>query len=98
MLAVESSDASARGACARWASRPSRPTEKGEFLRRPMDALVVNASGGSLDPHTVSALAATTRLRVVCGSENLVMPDHAAGSEALRKARKKPTRPRSSAA
>ena len=64
------------------------PDEKDDFLRRPMDALVVNAAGGSLDAHAVSLVAANKRLRVVCGSENLVMPDHASGSAALRVARK----------
>jgi hypothetical protein len=53
-----------------------------------MDALVVNAAGGSLDPKAIELIAQNERLRVVCGSENLVMPDHAAGSEALRRARK----------
>jgi hypothetical protein len=53
-----------------------------------MDAVTVNSAGGSLDAHAVAAIAANERLRVVCGSENLVMPDHAAGSEALRAARK----------
>jgi hypothetical protein len=64
------------------------PAQREEFLRRPMDALVVNAAGGSLDARAVSIVAANGRLRVVCGSENLVMPDHAAGSEALRMAKK----------
>ncbi len=64
------------------------PAQKDDFLRRPMDAVVVNAAGGSLDGHAVELIAANERLRVVCGSENLVMPDHAAGSEALRAARK----------
>ena len=64
------------------------PSWKDEFLRRPMDALTVNAAGGSLDPHTIAIIASNQRLGVVCGSENLVMPDHAAGSEALRRARK----------
>lgn len=64
------------------------PDERGELLRRPLDAIVVNASGGSLEPDAVAAIALNDRLRVVCGSENLVMADHAAGSEALRFARK----------
>jgi hypothetical protein len=50
------------------------PTEKDAFLRQPMDALVVNASGGSLDPASVQTAAANPRLKAVCGSENLVMP------------------------
>jgi len=64
------------------------PSRKDEFLRQPMDALVVNAAGGSLDPRAVAIIASNERLRVVCGSENLVMPDHAAGSAVLRRARK----------
>jgi hypothetical protein len=64
------------------------PADKEDFLRRPMDAVVVNAAGGSLDPHAVSVIAENGRVGVVCGSENLVMPDHAAGSETLRRARK----------
>jgi hypothetical protein len=64
------------------------PSQKDEFLRQPIDALVVNAAGGSLDPHAVALVETNERLQVVCGSENLVMPDHAAGSEALRRARK----------
>jgi hypothetical protein len=49
--------------------------EKDVFLREPMDALVVNASGGSLDPASVQASAGNSRLKVICGSENLVMPE-----------------------
>ena len=64
------------------------PGQKDIFLRRPMDALVVNANGGTLDDRAVSLIAANARLTVVCGSENLVMPDHVAGAEALRAARK----------
>lgn len=62
--------------------------EKLAFLRQPMDALAVNASGGSLDGPAIEAIAANERLKVVCGSENLVMPDPAAGAEALRAAGK----------
>jgi hypothetical protein len=69
-------------------SRPARRTEleamgiptwsperKLEMLREPIDALVVNAAGGTLDRATVDACVANIRLRVVCGSENLAMPD-----------------------
>ncbi len=62
--------------------------EKVAFLRRPMDAVVVNASGGTLDAPGIAAIAANARLTVVCGAENLVMADHAAGSDALRGAKK----------
>lgn len=48
---------------------------KADFLREPMDALVVNAAGGTLDRAAVDACTRNARLRVVCGSENLVMPE-----------------------
>ena len=51
------------------------PEEKAAFLRAPMDALVVNASGGTLDSASVRASSANSRLKVICGSENLVMPE-----------------------
>lgn len=51
------------------------PAEKLKLLATPIDALVVNASGGSLDTASVRAAAANPRLKVVCGSENLVMPE-----------------------
>lgn len=51
------------------------PEQKLEFVAQPMDALVVNALGGSLDPAAVAVCVANDRLRVICGSENLVMPD-----------------------
>lgn len=87
MLAVESS-ADRREQIALLGIPTFAPEEKSEFLRRPMNALVVNASGGSLDEATVARIAENDELRVVCGSENLVMPDHAAGSSALRRAKK----------
>ena len=52
------------------------PAEKKlAFVTRPMDALVVNASGGSLDSRTVDAIIANETIKVICGSENLVMPN-----------------------
>lgn len=51
------------------------PEDKLAFLRAPMDALVVNASGGSLDHQSVSVSSQNGRLKVICGSENLVMPN-----------------------
>jgi hypothetical protein len=51
------------------------PESKQAFLALPMDALAVNAAGATLDPFSVAACAANGALRVVCGSENLVMPD-----------------------
>lgn len=64
------------------------PERKQEFLALAMDALVVNAAGGTLDAAAVATCASNARLKVVCGSENLVMPDHHAGVEALRVAHK----------
>ena len=49
--------------------------------------MVVNASGGSLDPASVALIGANPKVKVVCGSENLVMPDPS-GAEALRAAGK----------
>jgi hypothetical protein len=60
---------------------------KQAFLSLPMDAVAINAAGGTLDPTSVAACAANRRLRVLCGSENLVMPDHS-GVDVLRKAQK----------
>ncbi len=87
VLALESNPAR-RAEVAALGIRTFTPEQKAEFLALPMDAVVVNAAGGSLDPRAIQAIAANDRLRVVCGSENLVMPDHAAGSEALRAAKK----------
>ena len=57
---------------------PAWPLEtKAEFLAQPFDALVVNASGGSLDAAAIDTIAANPSVRVVCGSENLAMPDPA---------------------
>ena len=51
------------------------PADQAAFLAMPMDAVVVNAAGGTLESTAVSAICANPRVRVVCGSENLVMPD-----------------------
>ena len=64
------------------------PDEKAALLAAPIDALVVNAAGGSLDMPAIGHIVANDRLRVICGSENLAMPDERAGSDALRDARK----------
>lgn len=58
-----------------------------ELFASDIQALVVNANGGTLDMPGCSALAANPALRVVCGSENLAMPD-AHGAEVLRAAGK----------
>ncbi len=63
------------------------PTGKQELLRQPIDALVVNANGGTLDSATVGRIVVNDRIRVICGSENLVMPNPA-DAERLRAAHK----------
>jgi glutamate dehydrogenase/leucine dehydrogenase len=50
---------------------------KRELLARPVHAVVVNGAGGSLDAESVRTIAANGAVRVVCGSENLAMPDPA---------------------
>jgi hypothetical protein len=62
------------------------PAERLALLAQPIHAVVVNALGGSLDHAAVTALTRNATVRVVCGSENLAMPDpadaqrlHAAG-------------------
>ncbi len=60
---------------------------KNAFLAEPMDALVLNAAGGSLDSATVARCAANARLKVINGSENLVMPDPS-DEDVLRSAKK----------
>jgi hypothetical protein len=61
------------------------PDQKQAFLAEPMDALVVNASGGSLDSASVMLASRNARLKVICGSENLVMPN-ASDSQYFREA------------
>ena len=51
------------------------PEDKEKFIGRPVVAFVVNSSGDSLDPSTINKMSANSNLKVVCGSENLVMPD-----------------------
>ena len=86
VLAVEAR-AERRSEIAARGIRVWSPDGKPDFLREPMDALTVNASGGSLDPDTVERCARNARLAVVCGSENLVMPDPS-GADALLRAHK----------
>jgi hypothetical protein len=57
-----------------------------EAMAGAWDAVAVNAAGGSLDPAACAVLAANPSVRVVCGSENLAMPDPA-GERALIAAR-----------
>ncbi len=83
---VESSEAR-RAEVAAERVRAVPPSAKDEVLAMPVDAIVVNASGGSLDPASVARIAANADVKVVCGSENLAMPDPAA-AETLRAAAK----------
>ena len=84
VLAVESNPAR-RAELAALGIDAHLPADRLAFLAQPMDALVVNALGGSLDAPAVAACVANERLRVVCGSENLAMPDPAQ-AEVLRAA------------
>ena len=63
------------------------PSQKSALLAAPIDAVVVNAAGGSLDAAALQVIARNPRCRVVCGSENLAMPDGAAGVAVLRQSR-----------
>jgi hypothetical protein len=57
------------------------------FLAEPADAVVVNAAGGTLNMATCEAIARNARVQLVCGSENLTMPD-ARGTDVLLAGRK----------
>jgi Glutamate dehydrogenase/leucine dehydrogenase len=74
VLAVET-DPARRTAIDAAGVHPVTPEQKRDLLVEPMDALVVNAAGGSLDEQTISLCASNPRLKVVCGSENLAMTD-----------------------
>jgi hypothetical protein len=63
------------------------PDDREDFLRRSVDAVVVNASGGSLDPLAIDLIARNRAVRAICGCENLAMPDPR-GAEVLRAAGK----------
>lgn len=63
------------------------PEQKSNFLAQPMDALAVNASGGSLDNDAIESISANGSIRLICGCENLAMPVEN-GEERLRAARK----------
>ena len=76
IVALESR-AERRSELERMGVRAWAPESRLEFLRQPVDALAVNAAGGSLDPEAVAAIAVNERIQVICGSENLVMPDPA---------------------
>jgi hypothetical protein len=79
---VEASEAK-RARVEAGGTRTLPPGGKGELLAMPLDAVVVNASGGSLDAESVARIAANPAVKVVCGSENLAMPDPS-GAELLR--------------
>ena len=55
--------------------RARPPEEKAAFLAEPADAVLVNSAGGSLDDEAIGIIARNPGVRVVCGSENLTMPD-----------------------
>lgn len=67
----------------KWGIAAVGPEEKERFLQQPLDAVVVNAAGGTLDPATVRRIAANEDVRIVCGSENLTMPDPNGARELL---------------
>ena len=75
-------NADTRAALAARGVEAFAPERKAEFLARPAEAIVVNAAGGSLDARAVATIAANAAVRVVCGSENLAMPNPA-GERAL---------------
>jgi len=86
-LLVCESRAERRAELAALGIRAVGPEGKLALLAEPVDAVVVNAAGGSLDAATIAACVANPRLQVICGSENLAMPDPA-GTDALRRGRK----------
>ncbi len=86
ILACESR-ADRRGELEGLGIRTWAPEGKHAMLAEPVDALAVNAAGGTLDLATARACAANARLAVVCGSENLTMPDPLAAA-ILHEARK----------
>ena len=83
--ALESS-AATRAAIAGRVGKVWAAEEKGAFLDQPFDAIVVNAAGGTLDLATCERIARNATVQIVCGSENLTMPDPR-GTEALLKGR-----------
>ncbi len=76
-MLVAEARADRRAELAQTGIRTWTPEREHALMAEPMDALVVNAAGGTLDPDAVSAICANPRVKVVCGSENLVMPDPA---------------------
>lgn len=74
VIAVESSPAR-RNELSIGGIRVWDVVNKLEMLREPIDALVVNAAGGTLDVDTITGCVNNPRLKIVCGSENLAMKD-----------------------
>ena len=85
-IAIEA-NAEKRDALTASGARAWAPDELPQFLSQPVDAIAVNARGGTLSLASCERLAANARLRVVCGCENLAMPDPR-GAELLRAAGK----------
>ena len=52
-----------------------KPEGLNEFLKQPLDAIVINANGSTLCDETVEAITANNAIRIICGSENLAMPN-----------------------
>lgn len=48
---------------------------KQSLLASEIDALVLNANGGSLDDQSIEKIIANQRIKIICGSENLVCPN-----------------------
>lgn len=80
-------NAERRAAAERLGARVCTPDQKLHFLEQPMAALTVSANKESLDPAAIRRIVANPAVRVVCGSENLAMPDPR-GAEELRAAGK----------
>jgi len=74
VLGVEM-NAERRAALTRAGAEMFGAEAKKDLVRRQIDALVVNASGGSLDASTVDAILDNRAIKVICGSENLAMPE-----------------------
>ncbi len=49
--------------------------DKESLFSLPLDAVCVNASGGSLDDDSIDQICDNGYIRVICGSENLAMPN-----------------------
>ena len=94
LLALES-NAARRAEVAALGVEMFAPEQKDEFLRRPMDAVVVNAAGGSLDPRAVALIGANERLQggVRLGESRDARPRRRRARRCAPRARR--TRPRS---